>query len=252
MKDSALRLQDKTILLAGPFNGITQAILSTITEFGASVAFINNQSPNASRFVEGVNESREIHPQWGRAAHYNLPLENEKQVQEALGRVAESLGRMDAMVDATPLAWNNSTEAARAIEISSLLAEKSLPFLQAKHRGRILYLSEDPCVSTIAPTMPASLHETLARHIRELAEKHRGSTVTVNGLTIGVSDDFLLKAFPTNSSLKQTFEGLQKQHAKLKLIEYTDVAHGVVYLASGLSSSVTGQTLRLTHGFHLS
>lgn len=251
MKESALRLQDKTIFLTGPFNGITQAIISTLTEFGASVAYVNDKTPNAGKYTEGVNESREIHPNWGRAAHYLLPMENEKQVTEALGRVAESLGRMDAMVDATPLGWNATTDSEAALSACAMLAEKALPFLQAKHRGRIIYIGEDPSLKAIAPTMPGELHTSWLGHIEKIAGALRGTSVTVNALSVGVTDDFLLKAYPKNSSLKRTFEELAKTHARLKLVEYTDVAHGIVYLSSNLSSSLSGQSLRLTHGFHL-
>ena len=51
MKESSLKLQDKTVLLAGPFNGVTQAIVRAFTEFGADVALVCEAQ--AGRYVDG-------------------------------------------------------------------------------------------------------------------------------------------------------------------------------------------------------
>lgn len=251
MKDSALRLQDKTVLLVGPFNGITQGIMRTMTEFGADVGFVC-EGPQATKYVDGVNEAREVHPHYGRAAHYNLPLSNDRQIQDALGRVAESLGRMDALVDATPLAWNAQSDSAAAAAACLGLAEKIVPFLLAKQRGRIVYLFEDSALDVLREeNPPESCRAALATMIQTLAAKHRLQNVSVNGLTVGVTDDFILKAMPKSISLKRSFEELAKNHPGIKLVEFHDIGLGTAYLCSALSASLTGQILRLTHGYHL-
>lgn len=251
-RDSALRLQDKTVLLVGPFNGVIQACLQTLTEFGCDVAYVGGQNPNAARYVDGVNEAREVKPDYGRAVYYQLPVRTGGDVQEALGRVTESLGRIDVVVDASPLGWTTSTETASALSVCTTLAEKCLPFLLAKHRGRIMYLFEDSCLETITPsTSTSGLRDALVEKIEELAALYAAKNVTVNGIGIGVTDDFLLKNFPKSPSLKKSMEQLQKEHPAAKLVEYQDVALGVSYVASALSASLTGQVLRLTQGLHL-
>ncbi len=251
MKDSALRLQDKTVLLVGPFNGITQACMRTLTEFGCDVGFVSNQTPNAARYVDGINEAREVHAHYGRAGFFHMPLTKESEVMEALGRVTESLGRIDAVVDASPLAWDTSTTES-AVELCTMIAQKCLPFLLAKQRGRLVYLYEDTALEKIVPaTNISGFRDLLNEKINELAKMHFAKNVTVNGISVGVTDDFLLKVFPKSPSLKKSFEELQKTHPTLKLVEYHDVALGVAYLVSALSGSLTGQTLRLTQGYHL-
>jgi NAD(P)-dependent dehydrogenase (short-subunit alcohol dehydrogenase family) len=251
MKDSALRLQDKTLLVVGPFNGITQSIIRAMTEFGADVGFVCEGS-TATRYVDGVNEAREVHPHYGRAAHYNLPLGNDKQIQDAFGRVVESLGRMDALIDASPLEWTAETNPEAAVAVCLDLAEKVVPFLLAKQRGRIVYLFEDPSLDKLKTAPPAEgSREVLTRAIQALALKYRLQNVTANALSVGVTDDFLLKNLPKSPSLKRSFEELQRAHAGIKLVEFHDIALGAAYLCSALSASLTGQVLRLTHGYHL-
>lgn len=252
MRDSALRLQDKTILLHGPFNGVTQAILRALTEFGCDVAYLSDQSPHASRYTDGINEAREVHQHYGRAAHFNMSVKSDKDVQEALGQVTGSLGRIDALIDASPLGWDAKTDATSAIEISARLAEQCVPFLLAKQRGRLIFVFEDSCLELISPaTNTSGYRDILTEKIEELAKKYIGKNVTVNGLSIGVTDDFLLKNNPKSPSLKKSLEALQTNHPHLRLVEYQDVALGAAYLASALSASVTGQVLRLTQGFHI-
>lgn len=252
MKDSALRLQDKTILLTGPFNGTTQSVLRTMTEFGSDVALVSDQTPNASRFVEGLNDAREARPDYGRAAYFHLPLKQESDIREALGRMAEGFGRTDVLIDATPLSWDASTDGERALAVSKHLAEQVLPFFAAKHRGRILYVFEDESLGVLdRPGITADARRGLVAHIEALARTQRGKNITVNGLALGVTEDYILRHFAKAGSIRKSLEELQQGHPALKLVESTDVGLGAAYLASALSASLTGTVLRLTHGFHL-
>lgn len=253
MRDSALRLQDKTIFLVGPFNGITQAILRTMTEFGADVGYVCEQGTHQpARYIDGLNEAREAKPEYGRAAYFDLPLSNEKQIQEALGRIVGTLGRMDSLIDATPLGWTAQTNPQAAVDICLSLADKIIPFLLAKTRGRVVYLFEDSCLEALnAPGASNGGREVLISTIAALAKKHRAQNLTVNGLSLGVTDDFLLKMFPKSGSLKKSFAELQVKHTEIRLVDFHEIGMSAAYLTSALSGSVTGQVLRLTHGAQL-
>lgn len=251
MKDSALKLQDKTVFLTGAFNGTVQAILRSMTEFGADVAYVSDQTPSAQTYVNGVNEAREVHPHYGRAAFFNLPLGTEEQITEAMGKIAESFGRLDILIDAAPLSWT-AANAEAGLKASGLLAERVLPFLKAKQKGRIVYIFEDAALQKLKPTtLPEAQREALLQMVQSLALKTLSMNVTVNALALGVTEDFLLKQFPGNPSIRKTLEQLQTNHPGIKLLESTEIALGAAYAASALSASLTGQVLKLTHGFHL-
>ena len=251
MKDSALRLQDKTILMTGPFNGITQALLRTMTEFGSDIAYVSDDNPNSDKYTNGINEAREVNPHYGRAAFFNLPMNDEEQITEGFGRVAETFGRMDVLIDANPLTWSKDFEA--GLSRSRSIAERALPFFYAKQRGRVLYVFEDESLERLdlPVTMTNEGRRALAERIENLARENRGKQVTVNGLSLGVTEDFVLRHFAKMGSIRRAMDELSQKHEGLKLVESTDVGLGAAYLASALSGSVTGQVLRLTHGFHL-
>lgn len=248
-RDSAIRLQDKTILLIGPFNGVTQALLRTLTELGADIAFVNDQTPMASKYCDGVNEAREARPDYGRAAHFGLSLRNEQDVREALGRVAEGIGRMDVLIDASPLSWTAASDVPHALSFSGVVTAALAPFFAARQRGRIVYLFEDVCLSTVgAEKFVSSYQEELCEHISVSAMAFKDQCVTVNGVAVGVTEDFILKHFPKSGSIKKSLLELQGRCPGLKLLENTDIASSMAYLASNASGSLTGQVLRLTHG----
>lgn len=252
MKDSGLKLQDKTILLVGPFNTVSQALMRTMTEFGADIALVNDQPSYAAKFAEAVSDLREARPDFGRAAAFALPLRNEKEIREALGRMAESFGRMDTLIDASALGWNGQTDLESALANSMKLVEAVKPFFQAKQRGRVIYLFEDASLENLGlPTVPAASREALIHQIQGAAMACAPLNITVNGLGIGVTEDFVLSRFPKSASIRKSIDEMQKSHARLKLVESNDVALAAAYFASSLSGCVTGQILRLTHGFHL-
>ncbi len=249
MRDSAIRLQDKTILLIGPFNGVTQALLRTLTELGADIAFVNDQAQYAGKYCDGVNEAREVRPEFGRAAHFALPLKNEGDVREALGRVSEGIGRMDVLIDASPLSWTASSDVPHALSFSGVIAAALTPFFAARQRGRVIYLFEDTCLSLMGvEKFVSSYQEELGEHISLSAMAMKDQAVTVNGVSLGVTEDFILRHFPKSGSIKKSLVELQGKRPGTKLLENMDIASSMAYLASSASGSLTGQVLRLTHG----
>ena len=237
--------------MTGPFNGTTQALLRTMTEFGSDIAYVSSDNPNSGKYADGINEAREMNPHYGRAAFFHLPMNTEAEIAEGFGKVAETFGRMDVLIDASPLSWTE--DFAAGLETSRAIAEKALPFFYAKQRGRIIYVFEDESIRRLGVpvAMTPEARGEVTKRIEALARENRAKNITVNGLALGVTEDFVLKHFGKIGSIRKAMDDLSTQHEGLKLVESTDVGLGAAYLASVLSGSLTGQILRLTHGFHL-
>lgn len=239
----------KTILLTGPFNGVTQALLRTLTEQGADIAFVNDRTPNATKYIDGVNEAREIHADYGRAAYFGLPLKTDSQAKEALGRISESIGRIDVFIDASPLSWTAASEVKEALKFSEMMSTQLMPFFQARQRGRIIYLFEDRSLGSIGvDDFVSSYQEELCEHIAKASVAFKEQSVTLNGVALGVTEDFILRHFPKSGSIKKSLLELQAKRPGVKLVEALDIATAIAYVAGTASGSLTGQVLRLTHG----
>ena len=252
MKDSALRLQDKIILLTGPFNGTTQALLRTLSEFGSDVAFVSDHVATAGKYCDGLNEAREVHPEYGRTAHFYLPLKNAAEIKEALGRVAETFGRVDVLLDATPLSWSESDTSQATLETSRQLSEGVLPFYYAKQRGRLIFLIEDACLDRLGslPISPET-RESFRQFVLDLAKSQLNKNITANVLSLGLTEDFMLRHYAGAGTIRKGVQKIAETYPEIKLVESTEIGLGAAYLASAMSTSVTGETVKLTHGFHL-
>lgn len=255
MADSSLRLQDRTVLISGPFNGISQGLIRTMTEFGSDVAYINQETPNAAKYMDSINEMREVHTEYGRAAYFQLPMTSEKEIAEALGRVTESLGRVDIWMDVTPMTWHQITSSEsieQALNSCRALTERVLPFLVAKQKGRIIFVFEDECLQRLKlPMLSESLRNKLREIIERTASNQGGKNITINGLSLGITEDYILRHFAKTGSIRKALDEIKKTHPEAKLVESSEVGLNAAFLASAMSGSLTGQVLRLTNGFHL-
>ena len=74
MKESAFRLQDKSVLVYGDFNHLTQSLIRDFTAQGADVGFINPQKPMVARFLDNINDGRNVHPEYGRSAQIDCTI----------------------------------------------------------------------------------------------------------------------------------------------------------------------------------
>lgn len=249
MQNSAIRLQDKTILLLGPFNGVIQALMRTLTELGADVAYVAVDTPVAGKYAEGVNEAREAHPDYGRAAHFDLPLRNAADLKEAIGQVVERLGRMEVLIDASPLSWDKKSDRADSLSFAGLVAQAMIPYFSVRQRGRIVYLLEDLSLAQLATKeFPGNYQDELLEHINLTSVAMKEHLVTVNGVSLGVTEDFILRHCPRETSIKKSLAHLQETRPGVRLVENTDISCCVAYLSCVQSASITGQILRLTHG----
>src|SRR5262249_22172466 len=116
-------------------------------------------------------------------------------------------------------------------------------------RGRIIYLFEDLSLATLGVEgFHNSYQEQLGEHISLSAVSLKEHSVTVNGVALGVTEDFILKHFAKSGSIKKSLVELQSGRPGVKLVEAFDIATALAFLACPSSGSLTGQILSLTHG----
>ena len=62
MRESFLKLNDRTVVLSGPLTQVTSAIVATLSERGSDVAMVvSDKLREAQRYAENVSDAREIH-----------------------------------------------------------------------------------------------------------------------------------------------------------------------------------------------
>lgn len=237
-RDSLLKLNDKTIAIIGSFSSMTQSMLNLLSEQGADVALVGKESPEARRYVEHLNDQREIYPHFGRAGVISSDLNNPHEAADLIARVVHSYGRLDALVDTLPCERED-------ISLTEALAEQSLKFLTSRPRSRMMFMYHH---SKLAKNLPAI--EQLNSLTDRWAKEWSGKNLTVNRLVLGFSEEYLLKNYPQKPSIKLAFEEAKENFVGARLLDPSEVATWVMYLASPLSQALNGQALHLDHGFH--
>ena len=69
--------------------------------------------------------------------------------------------------------------------------------------------------------------------------------ITINGLKVGVTEDFLLRKFK-DCPLKASMSRIHQSYPNFKILEPFEVASVVAYLISPIASGVSGEIVHVT------
>ena len=162
MIESPFRLQDKSVLIFGDFNGLSQALVRDFTENGADVGFLNNEKPQTGRFLENINDTREVHASYGRAVQIDVNVTGQKLSLRSRQPHGRCFGRIDVFVDLKMSSLNENTA---DLTPRSSFSGKFEPFFRNKKRGRVVFIRED---ESAAPLLPPGFDHPARRGVLSL------------------------------------------------------------------------------------
>jgi len=246
-------LTGKVALVTGSSRGIGRACALRLAEAGADVVVNYVTSGREAEEVAGA-----IAALGRKAASIRADVGEEEDVDEMIGFVKAEFGRLDILVHGAasggfrPLAATTQRhfDAAMHTNVLSLvhLLKAAAPLLEAaRGRGKVVVLSSHgthmalPMYGLIGGTKAALT--ALARHwALELGD--RG--VNVNVVEAGLVETDSTRRLP---GADQLFAGRgSKTMVGGRMLEATDVADAVLFLASPLSDLVQGQTIVVDGG----
>ncbi len=186
----------------------------------------------------------------------HMDTSNEAEVTHVINDVASEFGRIDiavanaAIYPNTPIAQISSAEwdAVLAVNLRGpfLLARACLPHFQARHGGRVVFLSSitGPRVSSPGYAHYAATKAGVLGFMRTAALEWAPWNITLNAVEPGnVLTEGVLEHQP------QSFVDAQKAAIPLRRLGTPqDVAHAVRFLASDEASFITGQTIVIDGG----
>jgi NAD(P)-dependent dehydrogenase (short-subunit alcohol dehydrogenase family) len=252
--DSVLRLNDKTIVISAPFSILTCSLMTTLTEFGANCALICPDANEANRFCENLSNAVEAKESHGRATAIQANIQSPSEGIDAISRSAEIFGGVDVFVDghydagvgrllSQDFAKNGEALVRQTILATMMMTQGAITFLQGRTKGRIIYFVPSETLSSI----PGESTNTLLRAgvsafakclSHELLDKH----IQVNCISVGITEEFLLKRYPKSPSIKIALDEFQKIMPTARIQDSMDIANAVAFLASPLSAAFPGRT----------
>jgi len=240
VRDPVLKLSDKTVALIGNFGSMIHMTMTVLTEQGANVALIGNESAEARRVIESLNDRRELYSHFGRATQIVSSLTSENMIQEAILRVVESFNRLDCLLDTGLCEGRNPTTLQKTAEIA-------LKFLTSRPKGRLIIFYYDKNINQTLENWPTTDEiNQLKENLIHLAKDNQSKLLNCNCLELGLTEEFLLRKYPKAPSIRMAFEAFQKEHSDYRLLEPIDIAHCAMLLTSPLSQAISGQTFSIS------
>lgn len=258
-------LNDKTIVLAGPFGLLMQNLISRLSEHGANIAVVTDDVKSASRVCQNIMDMREVSEKFGRAAAIEAKITDNKSAENSFSLSAETFGGIDVLIDTHlfglnipffaeangPSADNINNVYHKAFNLTQLMTTTAAAFLKARTRGRILYLLHELDIFA-AEKCGSKVFSTLANFIHDIGLNLAEQNTSINALAIGVNEEYLLSRFSKAQTIQKSLLQLQQTIPHARLVDYSEIANVTSFMASPMSSSISGQILRCNHGYRSS
>lgn len=258
-----MKLKNKVALVTGGGTGIGEAIA---TAFGSEGATVIVAARNPSRLQNVVEK---IKAAGGNAAYVQTDITNENQIQRMVAKTLDDYGRIDILV-------NNSSAAARAAEIvdlslkdwdeilrttltgTMLCSREVLKSMISRRSGAIVNIASVAGMSGTAGANAYSIAKWGVIGLTQMMAIEAGEySVRVNCVSPGATrtDTFQQvvrsRANTLGISAEEWMNRLYKHNSLKRIVNPSEIASSVVFLASDDASAITGENLVVSCGFHI-
>jgi len=242
-------LQGKTALVTGGSRGIGKAIALKLAEYGADVAITYARSVDAAEEVKA-----EIEGMGRKAKALQADAVNFEKAEEVIKEITDDWGKIDILVNNAGITRDNlilrmseeqwdeviETNLKSIFNYSKAVAK---PMMRSRG-GSIINISSVVGISGNAgqsnyAASKAGIIGFTKSYAKELASRNIRSNVVAPG--------YILTEM-TGELDEKVLEGIKEETPLGRAGEADEVADAVVFLASGASSYITGEVLRVDGG----
>lgn len=248
-------LSDKVAIITGASSGIGRATAVLFAREGARVVAAARRQPELDRLVEEIVQAG------GEATAVAGDVSSEEDVVAIVRCAISTYGRLDiAFNNAGMLGGATSVTQLTAVEWSRIMdTNLTSGFLCAKHqlpellktRGSMIFTSSFVGYTIGMPRMPAyaASKSGVIGLAKALAAEYGPQGVRINALLPGGTDTPMARAFGDSP---EVVEFVNAMHALKRQAQPEEIAHSALYLASDMSSFVTGTAMLVDGGLSMS
>ena len=259
-----MRLKDKVAVITGGASGIGLAITQAFSAEGAIVVIAARTASRLNEVADAINAGG------GRAMAIPTDISNEDQVKQMVARALAEYGRIDILVNngGIPGATANIVDMdldkwneALAVNLTGtmLCSREVLKDMIPRKSGNIINISSVGGMSGFPMRSPYCVSKMgVIAFTETLAIEAGEHNIRVNCISpAAVRGDRILNASKAKAEAlgvaqEEILARLVKDFSLKRLIETSEVAAAAVFLASDESSAITGHTLVVSCGMHIS
>jgi len=259
-----MRLKDKVAVITGGGSGIGLAITQAFSAEGATLVIAARNATRLREAADAVNASG------GRARAIPADISDEGQVRKMVARTLTEYGRIDILVNNAgipgPTARIVDMELAKwnevlAINITGMMlcSREVLKDMMLRKSGNIINISSVGGMSGFPMRSPYCVSKMGVIAFTETLAIEAGEyNIRVNCISpAAVRGDRIFNAAKAKAEAlgvdrEEVLGRLIKDFSLKRFIEPAEVAAAAVFLASDESSAITGHTLAVNCGMHIS
>jgi len=259
-----MRLKDKVAIITGGGSGIGLGITQAFAAEGAIAVIAARHASRLNEVADAINASG------GKARSIPTDITDENQVREMVVRTLAEYGRVDILVNnagiAGPTAKVVDMELGKWNEVlavnltgTMLCSREVLKDMMPRKSGNIINISSVGGQSGFPMRSPYCVSKMGVIAFTETMAIEAGEhNIRVNCISpAAVRGDRILNAASAKATAlevdrEEILARLIKDFSLKRLIEPSEVAAAAVFLASDESSAITGQTLAVNCGLHIS
>lgn len=243
-----VNLSGQSAIVTGASRGIGRAIAQVLAAAGANVACV-------ARSVDKLTETAEsIRAAGGTAEVFECDVTNSESVQKVVDAVTEKWGKLQILVNNAGITRDTLIPRMSDDDWDSVIATNlrgtflftravTRPMMQARY-GRIINIASvsgltgNPGQANYSASKAGVIALT-----RTVAKELAGRKITVNAVAPGFIETEMTEALGP-----VVLEEVKKRVPAKRLGQASEIAYGVLFLASEAASYITGQTLTIDGG----
>lgn len=233
MPNDILKLGDKRILLAGPITSFSYEIGYAFTTQGASICYFTPDLDKAQRISDTLNDSREIHRHYGRAAAAPLKLENGS-MSGSVATAIQAISGIDIYIDAHNFLDPKLVQS----EIQTQMLEDVTRVFQERQRGRILLLVDNFLLTqkTFEDGF-GKFRKPALEWVRQNKVALLQKNIVCHTLQITLSEDCLLFLNP-QMTLNESLKKISSEQFPLKITKPDNISKALLATGGDLMTNV--------------
>jgi len=242
-----INLKNKKVFITGGTSGIGLSILESFYKLEADIFTIGTN----------VENLKTIQSNFPKIKTSNFNLENHQKIEELVKEAKEKLGGLDIVINNAGIAKTNlairmsDEEWNKVININLtavfLICKHSIKIMMKQNLGSIINISSVLAhTGNFGQANYSSAKAGIIAMSKSLAKEYAKKNIRVNCISPGLIDTRMTKGI--NEEIKKK---IIKNIPMGKIGNGKDIANCAVFLASDLSSYITGETIHVNGGMYM-